>query len=527
MKVLRTVRFFEYQKTNSPHSYLYIMEQKNYTNPKSFWIKTTEETNFPTLHGEMEADVAIIGGGIAGLASAYMLKKEGKTVVVLEADKIAADVTGHTTAHISYGHNLIYQELIKNFDPEIVKLYIEANKTALEKIAEMVEKYNIECDFSRVPQYMFAETEEELAKLQEEFKVLKELGVTEVVREDSVPLPFKTLGAIKYSNQAQFHPRKFLLAIAGQMFGKGVLIYENSRVAEVEDKGDYYEIETSEGKVKAKDVIVATHYPILDRGLYFPRMTIDRTYVIGVRTDEEITEHLFEASDEPPHSIRTERDEKGQVVFVLGSDHPVGTVTDTANCYRKLEEYACERFSVASVDYYWSAQDNYTFDKLPFIGRYMPGKDHLYVATGFNGWGMTHGFVAGMLLSDLIMGRDNPWEKVYTPSRVNLTVGGTDLFKKNLEVGKHFVEGRMADRPEGVENLEIGEGKIVEIDGEEVAAYRDSSNKVHKVSPKCTHMGCHVAWNNSEKSWDCPCHGSRFNYEGEVIHGPAVKNLNY
>lgn len=489
---------------------------------ESFWIASTPETDFPSLTENISVDVAVLGGGIAGITSALFLKDAGLTVAVLEAGRILEGVTGHTTAHISSAHNIIYRYLIDHFGKEGAKQYADANQMAIERIARLVGDNSIACDFRRTSEYIYAENRDDLDKLKTEFEAAESLGLP-VSFLDAAPLPFKTYGAIHYQNQAQFHPRKYLMALAKLIPGDGSFIFENTRALDVEG-GEPHRIKTDKGYLTAKIIIIATHYPILNQGLLFMRMAPYRSYVLGIRVADEIPEEMFDSSEYPSHYIRTQPTPDGHLIIVGGEDHATGHVTNTAEHYKRLERFARDHFQVKSIDYRWSTQDNYSFDRVPFIGRLTPGSRHIYVATAFKGWGMTHGTVAGMVLSDMILGRPNPYHELYDPGRLKLLTTGAKLITQNIHIAETLIRGRLS-RPEKLTPLDVGEAKVAEIDDKEAAVYKDDRGEIHSISPVCTHMGCIVSWNNAERSWDCPCHGSRFNFDGEILHCPTVKKL--
>ena len=492
----------------------------------SIWCDATKTTHYPSLFENLHVDVVIIGGGIGGLSSAYMLKKAGKKVAVLEAERIVEGVTGFTTAHITSEHNFMYDSLINDHGEEKARLYAQANESAIQQIEDIVNQEQIDCDFKRVSQYFFSENEQDLHDLKKEYEATQKVGLP-TTYEESAPVPFKTYGAIHYQNQAQFHPRKYLLAVAGKIHGDGSYIFEHTRVLGV-DESEPCIVKTDKGEIKANDVIVATHYPILDRGGFFARLKPERSYVIGLYVEDEFPQHMFDNTDDPYYYIRTQPTEKGTLVLIGGQDHMTGQDPDTESKYKNLEEYAHSHFKVKSIEYYWSTQDTYPFDNLPFIGRYTPTSKHLYVATGFQGYGMTHGTISGMLLTDMILGKKNDWAEVYTPQRVNLKAEGPTMLKEGLNIAKTLITGKLSDgAKQTIEELQLGRGKVLEVDDQKVAVYKDTDGTVYKLSASCTHMGCIVSFNQAEKSWDCPCHGSRFGVHGNVLHGPAIKPLEH
>jgi len=492
--------------------------------PTSFWIDSTPTTNFPTLTENVTVDVAIIGGGIAGITAATRLKRAGKTVAVVEADKIVTGVSGHTTAKLTSLHQLIYANLIQEFGEEKARIYGESNQAAIEQVATWVQEEGIDCDFRRQSSYTFASTPQQLPKVEAEVKAAQKLGLpASFVQETSLPFPIA--GAVKFENQAQFHIRKYLLHLAKLLPGNGSHVFENSRVTKVNESNPC-EVITSQGKVLATDVIITTNLPILDSGLFFAKTSPKRSYLIGASiSPEEAPDGMFIGFGSDYHSIRTNPYNGETLLMLGGGGHKVGEKTNTEENYLNLEEYARSRFNIKEIKYRWSTQDFVSFDKLPYIGKLTPLNAHLYVATGFSLWGMTNGTMSGMLLSDLILGIDNPWANLYDATRATPFVTQKSI-EENLNVGKHW----FLDRLKGMQrssftDVEKGEGKLVTIDGDKVAAYRDEAGELHAVSAVCPHLGCIVNWNSAEKSWDCPCHGSRFDYEGEILHSPAVNKL--
>jgi glycine/D-amino acid oxidase-like deaminating enzyme/nitrite reductase/ring-hydroxylating ferredoxin subunit len=491
----------------------------------SFWLDSTPETNFPPLNETITVDVAIVGGGIAGLTAATLLKRQGKRVAVVEAERIVKGTSGHTTAKLTSLHQLIYAKLVKEFGKEKARIYGESNQAAVELVAKWVEEENIDCDFSRQDNYTFADTPDKLPKVEAEVEAAVKLGLpASLVTETS--LPFPVAGAVKFSNQAQFHVRKYLLYLAQQIPGEGSYIFENSRVTNVEEK-DPCEVVTQQGKVLATDVLVTTHLPILDAGLFFAKSYPKRSYIIGAYIDpKQAPTGMFIGFGEDYHSIRTTPHNGKTLLLVGGKGHKVGSMSNTEENYRQLEEYTLSQFDVPEINYRWSTQDYVSFDqKVPYIGKLTPMSHHIYTATGFSLWGMSKGTLAGMILSDLVLGVDNPWADFYDATRATPFVTQQSI-QKNLEVGKSWFLDRLKGfGRDSFTDVGTGEGKLVNIDGGKYAAYRDDQGTLHAVSAVCPHLGCIVNWNSAEKSWDCPCHGSRFDCDGDILEAPAIHAL--
>jgi len=501
-------------------------QQNNWTTPeklRSFWIDTAPESEYFPLEDGVEVDVAVIGSGIVGITAAAFLKEAGLTVALVDMGRIGKNVTGHTTAKITSLHGPIYHRLLNNFSTREVQMYAEANQSAIDKVEAIVNAKGIDCDFSRTPAYVYTELRKNLHTIKAEAKAAKKAGLPVYYVEES-PLPFKIMGAVRLENQARFHPLTYLLTLAFDIPGDGSHIYENTRALRVYEDAPCV-VDTDRGRIKARDVVIATHFPFYDKGWFFARAFPYHTYALGVRVEGEPPEGMFYTEDGAHYAIRSQPTEKGPLLVISGGYHKVGKGGDIVAQYKDLERRTRERFDVKSVDYYWSTEDYDSADGMPYIGL-SPGSEHVYVATGFGGWGMTNGTLSAMIIADLILGRSNPWSSLFDPSRVRPIASGRQIIGENVNAVKEFVSGLvLAPKERDIAVLPVGEGMKMVIDKKEVAVYRDEDGTVHAVSPVCTHMACTVNWNNAEKTWDCPCHGSRYTYDGKVIHGPAVRNL--
>lgn len=377
----------------------------------SFWLETCPATNFPMLEKGLKVDVAILGGGIAGITTAILLKEAGLKIAVIESDRIVKDVTVGTTAKISVAPNMIYHNLISNLGKEKAQEYASANTKAVKKIADIVNEHNIDCEFKKLPIYIYTESNAKSAKIKAEFEAAKKLGLPVSYTED-VPLPFKTGPAIKYDNQAQFHPRKYLLALSEDLNGEGSYVFEKTRAITVKE-GDIKEVVTDQGSIMADKVVVTTNTPVFDPDELRNHLSPARSYVIGLYAKEEFPDGMFIDID-PMHTYRTTPTEKGKLIIVAGEHSPV-KVADKNVYYGRLEKYACQHLDVTSIDYRWTSKDNITDDGLPIIG--MTSQNGVYVATGFGFWGMTNGTTAGMVNADLIIGKTNQFLDLFNPLR--------------------------------------------------------------------------------------------------------------
>jgi glycine/D-amino acid oxidase-like deaminating enzyme/nitrite reductase/ring-hydroxylating ferredoxin subunit len=494
---------------------------------RSVWLDTgPSQPAFPPLEEDVRADVAVIGGGIVGITTAVLLAEQGAGVVLLEADRLVHGVTGHTTAKVTSQHGMIYSRLRSTFGADGARTYAQANESALAWIAERVRRDGIDCDFRRRSAYAYVTEPSGRSQAEDEAQAAIEAGLPASLVE-SAPLPYGIEAAVRFEQQAEFHVRKYLLALVERLGrpDSGCTIYEHSRAVEV-DSDEHRVVKTPGGRVTADQVVVATHYPFLDRSLAFARVHPERSYAVLCRIAGTPPEGMLISADSPTRSIRSVPVDGEERLLVGGEGHRPGSGGDTRERLRRLEAFAREHWDVRSVDFRWSAQDNTTVDQVPYIGRLKPREQRIFMATGFAKWGMTGGTVAALLLADLLQGRDNPWAGLFDPNRLNLRASAGRLVHENALVGAHFLGDRVRQRrSRPIESLEPGEGDIVSLEGAVVAGFRDDDGTLHAVSPTCTHLGCRVNWNSAERSWDCPCHGSRFSPSGDVLQGPAVHRL--
>jgi len=489
----------------------------------SLWVDTAPERIYPSLTADLGADVAVVGAGITGVTAALLLARSGAKVALIDAGKVGAGVTGFSTAKVSSLHGLTYHGLISSVGEDTARAYGEANEAGLARIARWVEELGIDCDFRRKPNFTYTEERSERGRIESEVVAATKLGLPAFYTETS-DLPFAVAAAVRLDDQAELHPVKYVLALAEAAERAGVRVFENTRAISAHD-GSPCVVQTENGaRLRADHVIAATHFPFLDRGLFFARIHPERSYLLAARIRGDLPHGMFLSTEQPAHSLRTAPREGGELLLVGGGSHKTGQA-DTAERYRGLEAYARERFDVESIDYRWATQDNMPVDGLPFIGRMWPFSGRILTATGYRKWGLAIGTSAGALLSDLVQGRPNAWAGPFDTKRLNLRASATDLAKENVNVALRFFGDRLAKRGGSARDLAPGEGRIVGNGPRQVAAYRDDAGRLHGVAARCTHLGCIVAWNGGDRTWDCPCHGSRFAHDGRVLHGPAVKPL--
>lgn len=484
----------------------------------SLWERV-ERPTLPTLRDERAFDIAVLGGGITGLTTALLLKREGARVAVLEADRVGAATTARNTAKATALQSTLYRTIRAHRGAEAAAIYAAASTSAVEKIAELSHEEGISCDLHRRPAYTYATSEQELPGLEEETAAAQDAGLT-LISDDGIDLPFPVRGALRLDDQIEFQPVQYATGLARAVHGDGCEVFEHSRALTL-DEGSPCRVTTAEGAIRADHVVVATHYPIWDRGLYFARLEPHRSYCIAARIRGKPPQGLSINTGGPTRSVRS----YGDHLVVCGESHPTGARSVSTARYERLEEFAKTNWNVDEITHRWSAQDPTPYDHFPMVGAYTPWSSRLHVATGFMKWGLTGGTFAGMVLADLLSGRDNPWAKALSPTRFS-PCSAVTLGRINLNTGAHFVGDRLAPAtthtPEG---LQPGQAGTLRNGTDLTGTYRDENNELHAVSLRCTHLGCLLRFNGAERSWDCPCHGSRFDIDGAVLEGPAVHPL--
>ena len=499
------------------------MGSLNEKNP-SLWVDTCRpEAPANILAGDVTADVVVVGGGITGLVTAALLVDEGSDVVLVEAGRLASGVTGYTTAKVTALHGLKYAPLEKSHSAETARAYAEANTAGLTTIDDLILRHEIDCEWEPASAFTYTTKSSEVDKIAEEAAAAQRAGLSAVTTTET-ELPFDVAAAVRLDEQAQFHPRKFCLGLAAALEERGVRIFEDSRVLDVDD-GSPIKVECPSGTIEAQWVVLASHLPFLDRGLFFAKAFPERSYALAWKRPDDAApvRGMYISSDSPTRSLRSSAD--GHLI-IGGESHKVGTEPDTPGRYQAIESWAKENFGPGEVTHKWSAQDPKSVDGMPYVGRQLP-RSNVVVATAFAKWGMTNGAASARILTDLISGRDNPWAEAFDATRLSGAITSSSFYKENYDaVGRHLIGDRLNTlNPPDAEDLAPGEGGICKWKGEKVAAYRDESGEIHAVSPVCTHVGCLVSFNPAETTWDCPCHGSRYTVEGEVIEGPALRNL--
>ncbi len=491
----------------------------------SVWVGATASSpSFPSLSGTVEVDVAVVGAGITGLTTALLLKQAGAKVAVVEADQVASGTTGYTTAKVTSLHGLTYAELVAKHGHDKAQQYAQANQAGVERIAALVDELAIDCQFERRAALTYTTDPQRRADVAAEVEAATSVGLPATYVE-TTDLPYQVEAAVRLEDQAQFHPRQYCLALAAAIHGEGSHVFESTRALDIDETGDSPVVRTGGGDVVAANVVVATLLPFVDLGGFFAKAHPVSSYALAVRIDGDLPEGMYLGADSPTRSVRQVHLD-GEMGLILGGEsHKVGQGGDTEQYYASLESWARTTFPVRSIDWRWSAHDYVPIDSVPYVGR-SPRSQRVHVATGFKKWGMTNGTAAGMILSDLLLGRENPWSEVFDATRVDASSSLKEFVKENVDVGKRFMKdhvARISSPP--ADSLTPGQGGLVDLDGDEVAAFRHLDGTLQAVSAICTHLGCVVQWNPAETTWDCPCHGSRFACDGKVIYGPATTDL--
>ena len=542
----------------------------------SYWIKSVDgkdRSKYDSLQENIKTGICIIGGGLTGLSTAYNLSKYKIKTVLIEKDEICKQTSGNSTAKITSQHGLIYKYLTDSKGIDFARKYYEANENAIKSIKNIIDQERIDCDFEYQPAYVFTQKIQDVPKIKDEVEAVNNFGGNaKFVEAKDIPInklqsaeyvekgteklkisgdniekenldlerdvvkermkgviPIKAIAGIEFEKQAQFNPYKYANSLAKICSNSGVKIYEHTKAVDVdtEDDDEYYIVTLENGcKIRAKYIVIATKYPIVNiPGFYFMKMYQSTSYAVAMQTQQRLLEGMYISSEEPTISIRTTKFGDEYLLIVVGFDHKTGAQIDLSNSYRYLEEVAKNLYPEGTIKYHWNTEDCITLDKIPYIGKFSKMWENAYVGAGFNKWGITTSQIAAEIITDQILGEENEYEDIFKATRVEpiknikevtnmVKESVNSLFVKKLEVPQ-----------EEANQIQNGEGKIVEIIGQKIGIYKDEKGEIYKVNPVCKHLGCELSWNNLEKTWDCPCHGSRYDYKGNLIYGPSVKNL--
>jgi glycine/D-amino acid oxidase-like deaminating enzyme/nitrite reductase/ring-hydroxylating ferredoxin subunit len=489
---------------------------------ESYWVTSAPGRDFPAQHDDVDVDVVVIGAGIVGVVAATLLKEAGRTVALLDARRLVEGATGYTTAKLTSAHGLIYEHLVESFGAEGARIYGEANEAGIDWIAGRVERDGIDCGFERAPHFVYSEEPEKASELSAEADAAAAAGLpASFVTE--CDLPFPIVGAVRFDQQAQFHPRRFLLALAERLPGEGSHVFAHTAATGLE-QGDPCTVTTEHARVRARDVVIATQMPVFDRGLFFAKAHPYNSYAIAGEVDQSVMpQGMYISTGGSTRSIRTIPDHDKRLLLVGGNGHHVGAKESAALKYEELEKYGHRWWGVSAYPHRWSTHDYVSVDRVPFIGRFTHLSDNVYVATGFGKWGLAAGASAARIISNGILGHDDPWKDFFDAKRVNIHQVKESV-TENVKVGAHFLLDRVPTLRD-LSEVAPGAGAVVSSGLSKVAVYRDDSGRLRGVSAVCTHLGCIVRWNDGDRTWDCPCHGSRYDQDGHVLNGPAIEDL--
>jgi glycine/D-amino acid oxidase-like deaminating enzyme len=457
----------------------------------SLWMATTRDaTGYEPLRNDLDVDLAVIGGGILGMTVATLAAREGASVAVLEHDVIGGGVTGHTTAKVTALQSTALSELRSRHSADVARAYGQGNLAAVETVARLIDELGIDCDAHRRTAMTFVTDGRQASVIEEEADAARQAGL-EVTLSSAAPLPYPTSRAVSLDGQLEIHPRRYLLGLARALTEAGGRIFERTTATGVSERGGPA-VHVEGGVVRADDVVVATLMPFLDRGVFFSRLSPARSYCIAVRGVADVPTEMMISADSPTRSLRSARDADGTTVLIVGGEgHGTGEDEDTRRRYAALEAYATEQFGATQVTHRWSAHDLMPADGLPYVGLYTPASSHLWTAAGFRKWGMSNATLAAEILVGRIRGGGHELASVLDTNRTDVTKAAPSVVKKLAHDARHFIGDRLTNGD----------------------------------APVCTHLGCKVGWNTAESTWDCPCHGSRFDAEGRVLTGPATKPL--
>jgi glycine/D-amino acid oxidase-like deaminating enzyme/nitrite reductase/ring-hydroxylating ferredoxin subunit len=469
-------------------------------------------------------DCLIVGGGITGLTAAILLQQAGKKTIIADAHTLGFGTTGGTSAHINTFADTTYQEAESAFGANGAQLFADAINEGFTLIKSQISQFKIDCDYETKMGYLYAENEDEVKLLADIYDGATKVGVP-VQYTDVVPTPVPFQKALAWDGQAQFHPLKYLNGLQKIYVAAGGNILENTLITGVTTEGGIHTAESKEQNIKAKTVIYATHMPP-NINLFNFECAPYRSYVLAVKLHSgQYPDALIYDSQEPYHYVRTHVIDGQELLLIGGFDHKTGH-EDPEKAFAGLEKYARKYYNISSVKYRWSSQYYVPVDGLPYIGKMPLAADGIYCATGYNGNGMMLGSVAGKILCDLVRKRPNKYTELFDPCRVKPIDSFSEFVKENADVAYHFIADRVGiHETDSLKRLQPGTGKVVEVNGQKIATYRDEAGVIHALSPVCTHAACIVNWNSEEKSWDCPCHGARYNIDGKVLTGPATRPL--
>ena len=496
----------------------------------SLWISQLNTSKINNqINDNYSADVCIIGTGITGLSTAYYLVKSGFKVIIIDKSGIGEKTSGHTTAKITLQHGLIYNYLINTYGYNYALNYFKANKKAIFDIKEIIDTENIDCDFEFKNNYIYTTLQNDITKIKKEIVAINSLANEDYAYFLSdIDLTFKNLGAIKTKNQAQFNPVKYMYGLANSILNSGGQIFTNSPAFDVQKNDTRYITYSGDYTIKSKYLIIASHYPFINfPGFYFSKMYQSTSYAIAIETNKKIPDGMYINTCEPILSFRTAKYNGEDLLILSGGDHKTGYSPESEPFYGYsfLEHEAKKYYPDCKILYKWDTRDCITLVKVPYIGEFSKFMPNAYVATGFNKWGMTSSNIAANIIKDKILGQKNIYADTFDSSRFKPIKNRNELKNMASQVFKSFVSNRLKIPEKDLSSIKNDNGGIIHFNGTDIGIYKDKKGKIYAVNPTCTHLGCLLTWNNVDKTWDCPCHGSRFDYKGKNLYDPAFRDL--
>lgn len=493
----------------------------------SFWIDSIKnEQNFKKLNNNIETDVCIIGAGIFGLTCAYYLSNLGYNITVLEKYKIGQKTTAHSTAKITSQHGLFYDYLITSYGQKFAKDYLDSNEKAIENIKNIIDEEKISCDFEYQNNYVYTTNKSEVRALKKEVDALECIGFQNCDFVTKAGLPFKIEGAVCFKNQAQFNPLKYLLGLCKSISSNNGNIYTDTTVTDVKKENNHYITFTENNTIKSKYVIVATHYPFINfPGFHFIKMYQATSYVLAVDTKKTLFNGMYINFTNPIFSYRTAKLNGKEILLIAGGDHKTGQPTSYKDSYGILENEVRKYYPNCEIINRWNTRDCISLDKIPYIGKYSNMMPNMFIGTGFKKWGITSSNVAANIIVDYIRGKTNKYSYLFDSTRLKPLKNINEFKNVLIQSTNSLLLDKLKIPNMTFEKIQTNSGGIIEINNQKVGIYKDNDNNIHAVKPVCTHLGCLLSWNDVDKTWDCPCHGSRFDYTGKNIYDPAFKNL--
>jgi glycine/D-amino acid oxidase-like deaminating enzyme/nitrite reductase/ring-hydroxylating ferredoxin subunit len=501
--------------------------QHNNKTIKSIWRSFSAGSDFPSQEQSLSVDVAVIGGGITGITTAQLLKESGYKVAVIEALKVGGGSTGHSTGNLYIAVEEGFDRIQSKYDTETLETVVEARGSAMALIENNINRYSIDCDYKKQPWYLFSSNDESEERIGKVLQAARDAGIN-AEEVDKGELPFKVQRGVKIKNQAQFNPLRYVQQLAKHIASDNCIILENTRVVTIDEEDeDCIRLETDRGNVHAKYVVHATHTPKGNLFDFHSVLGTYREYGIAVKlASGNYPQGIFWGyyNENERFSIRSYTHEGSNFLLAVGQPHRVGQQEDNEENIKNLEKFLAERFDVDEVTNRWGGQNYKPADLLPYIGRKSKGSN-IFIATGFSTDGLVWGVVSAMLINDLVNGNETKYTKLFDASRHNVLKAAGNFVKENISNAGEILRDYIFISDTKAGDIPIGEGKVIEVEGKKVAVFHDDSGNVKACSAICTHMGCVVHWNKAEKTWDCPCHASRFDTDGCIIEGPALKPL--